>query len=127
MRGPIVLAIAICCFAASSAALAAPRLKPLMRNWKSEAARAEAMTSGAAPYDEAELRRILGVFVADSQAIEAGVAGRGAEALDLKSRFSRFEADASALLAAASARDGARSSFAHLRRECGACHDAFAN
>jgi cytochrome c556 len=122
-----VLAIGICFFAASFAALAAPRLKPLMRNWKSEAARAEAMVLGAAPYDEAELRRILGVFVADSQAIEAGVAGRSAQALDLKSRFSRFEADASAVLAASSARDSARSPIARLRRECGACHDAFAN
>jgi hypothetical protein len=114
------------CFATASA-FAGSWQKPLMRNWKSEVARAEPMLSGAAPYDEAELRRVLGVLVADSQEIQSGVAGRSAQALGIKSRFSQLEADATATLGSLSARDAARTRFVRLRHECGARHDVFAN
>jgi len=98
-----------------------------MRKWKAEITRVEPMLAGKEPYDEAELRGLLGALVADAREIQSGIAGRSAQALEIKSRFSQFEADASGALAALGARDAARSQFAHLRRECGACHDIFAN
>ena len=85
------------------------------------------MLTGAAPYDEAELRRILGVFVADARDVEAGMTGKSAQALDIKSRFSQFEADAAATLQSLGAKDRARSQFMRMRGDCRSCHDIFAN
>ncbi len=82
-----------------------------MRDWKAEVARAEPMLTGAAPYDEAELRRILGSLVADSQDVEAGMTGASAQALDIKSRFSQFEADAAATLQSLGAQGPREESF----------------
>ena len=98
-----------------------------MRQWKSDVARVEPMFSGAARYDEADLRRVLSGFVGDSQQIEANVAGRGAEAAAFKGRFAQFRADAADVLASLGSREAARGKFAHLRSECAACHDLFAN
>jgi cytochrome c556 len=113
--------------ATAASALAGPRLKPLMRQWKSEVARAEPMLAGAAPYDEAELRRVMNGFVADTQEIEAGLAGHSAEAAAFKGRFAQFRADAADVLASLASREAARGKFARLRRECAGCHDVFAN
>jgi cytochrome c556 len=121
-----ITAFAILALAATTAA-AAPRLKPIMREWKAKAVVAELMLSGAAPYDEAAMRRILASFVADAQEIEGRVTSRDAAALDIKGRFSQFEADASAALQALPAKDGAAQRFKRLRGECGACHDVYAN
>ncbi len=120
----VLVVIGLC---AATTAVAAPRLKPLMKNWKAEVARAEPMLSGAAPYDEAELRRILGSLVADSQDVEAGMTGASAQARDIKSRFSQFEADVAATLQSLGAKDRAKSHFMQARGDCRSCHEAFAN
>jgi cytochrome c556 len=121
----LLVVIGLC--AATTAAVAAPRLKPLMRGWKADVARAEPMLTGAAPYDEAELRRILGSLIADSQGVEAGMTGGSAQALDIKSRFSQFEADAAETLQSLGAKDRAKAHFIRMRSDCRSCHDVFAN
>jgi cytochrome c556 len=125
MKLPIVV-FALFALAATSAA-AAPRLKPIMRDWKAKAAEAEQMLNGVAPYDEAAMRRILAAFVADAQDIQSKATGQNAAALDIKGRFAQFEADASAALPSLAAKDGAARRFKQLRGECGACHDVYAN
>ena len=85
------------------------------------------MLTGAAPYDEAELRRILGSLIADSQGVEAGMTGGSAQALDIKSRFSQFEADAAETLQSLGAKDRAKAHFIRMRSDCRSCHDVFAN
>ena len=95
-----------------------------MRDWKAQANQAELMLTGAVPYDEAELRRILTGMVGDARDVEAGISGASAQALDVKGRFSQFEADAAATLQAAAARDGARARFQRVAGDCRSCHDA---
>ncbi len=112
---------------ATAPAVAAPRLKPIMHDWKTKVASAEPMLTGAAPYDEVELRRILTVLVSNSRDIQAGIASKSAQALDIKSRFSQFEADAAATLQSLGAKDQAKTQFLRMRGDCRACHDAFAN
>ena len=112
---------------AMAPAVAAPRLKPIMHDWKAKVASAEPMLTGAAPYDEEGLRRILAVLVSDSQDIEAGITGKSAQALDIKRRFSQFEADAAATLQSLGAKDQAKTHFLRMRGDCRACHDVFAN
>jgi cytochrome c556 len=98
-----------------------------MDDWKAKAASAEPMLTGVAPYDEAALRRILAALVRDSQDIEAGITSKSAQALDIKSRFSQFEADAAATLQSLGAKDHGESLFLRMRGDCRSCHDAFAN
>ena len=124
---PFVVLLAASLAVAATAPVAAPRLKPIMHDWKAKVASAEPMLTGAAPYDEAELRRILAALVSDSRDIEAGITGKSAQALDIKSRFSQFEADAAATLQSLGAKDRAKSQFLRMRGECRSCHDAFAN
>ena len=114
-------------FAAAASASASPRLKPMMREWKAQANRAELMLTGAVPYNEAELRQILAGMVGDARDVEAGISGASAQALDVKDRFSQFEADAAATLQAAAARDGARARFPRVAGDCRSCHDALRN
>jgi cytochrome c556 len=122
-----VLLLAAGAFAAVANAAAAPRLKPIMRDWKAQANRAELMLSGAVPYDAAELRQILAGMVSDARDVEAGISGASAQALDVKGRFSQFEADAAATLQTAAARDGARGRFQQVAGDCRSCHDALRN
>lgn len=124
---PAALVLAATAFAIAANAAAAPRLRPIMRDWKAQASRAELMLTGAAPYDEAELRRILSAMVGDARDVEAGISGASAQALDVKSRFSQFEADAAATLQAAGGRDGARARFLRVAGDCRSCHDALRN
>lgn len=102
---PAVLILAAGAFAVVASAAAAPRLKPIMRDWKVQANQAQLMLGGAAPYDETQLRQILAGMVGDARDIEAGISGSGARALDVKDRFSQFEADAAATLQLAAARE----------------------
>ena len=124
---PVVLLLAAVAFAAVANAAAAPRLKPIMRDWKAQANQAELMLTGAVPYDEAELRRILAGMVGDARDLEAGISGSSAQALAVKDRFSQFEADAAATLQSAAARDGARARFQRVAGDCRSCHDALKN
>ena len=124
---PLLILLAAGFAVAASTTVAAPRLKPIMDDWKAKAASAEPMLTGAAPYDEAELRRILAALVRDSQDIEAGITSKSAQALDIKSRFSQFEADAAATLQSLGAKDHGESLFLRMRGDCRSCHDAFAN
>ena len=124
---PAAILLAALAFAAAASAAASPRLKPMMRDWKAQANRAELMLTGAVPYDEAELRQILAGMVGDARDVQAGVTGASAQALDLKGRFSQFEADAAATLQAAAARDSARAHFQRVAGDCRSCHDAFNN
>lgn len=119
--------IAVAAFAAIAGTAASPRLKPIMRDWKAQANQAQLMLSGAVPYDEARLRQILAGMVGDARDVEAGVSGASAQALDVKSRFSQFEADAAATLQTAAARDGARARFQRVIGDCRSCHDALRN
>jgi cytochrome c556 len=124
---PAVLLLAAAAFAAVASAAAAPRLKPIMRDWKAGTNRAELMLTGAVPYDEAELRRILTAMVGDAREVEAGVSGSSAQALDAKGRFSQFETDAAVTLQSVAARDGARTHFQRVAGDCRSCHDALRN
>ena len=119
--------LAVLEFAAVASAAAAPRLKPIMRDWKVQAKQAELMLIGAAPYDEAELRQILTGMVGDARDVQVGISAANAQALDLKGRFSQFEVDAAATLQAAAARDSARAHFQRVAGDCRSCHDAFNN
>jgi len=121
---PAVLLLATGAFAFVVSAAAAPRLKPIMRDWKVQANQAEQMLSGAVPYDETELRQILTGMVGDARDVEAGISGSSARTLDVRDRFSQFEADAAATLQAAAARDGARARFQRVAGDCRSCHDA---
>jgi cytochrome c556 len=124
---PAVLLLAAGAFAAVASAAAAPRLKPIMRDWKAQANQAQLMLSGAVPYDEAQLRQILTGMVSDARDVQAGVTGASAQALDVKDRFSKFEADAAATLQSAAARDRARAQFQRVAGDCRSCHDALRN
>ena len=124
---PAVLLLAAGAFAAAAAAAAAPRLKPIMRDWKAQANQAQLMLNGAVPYDEAQLRQILTGMVSDARDVEAGISGASAGALAVKDRFSQFEADASATLQTAAARDSARARFQRVAGDCRSCHDALRN
>jgi cytochrome c556 len=122
-----VILLAALGFAAIASAAAAPRLKPIMRDWKAQAKQADLMLTGAVPYNEAELRRILTGMVGDSREVRVGISGAGAQALELKSRFSQFEADAAATLEAAATRDNARARYQRVAGDCRSCHDVFNN
>ena len=124
---PVAILLAAAAFAAAASAAASPRLKPMMRDWKAQTNRAELMLTGAVPYDEVEFRQILAGMVGDARDVEAGVSGANAQALDVKNRFSQFEADAAATLKAAAARDGARARFQKVAGDCRSCHDALKN
>jgi cytochrome c556 len=124
---PVAILLAAAAFAAAASAAASPRLKPMMRDWKAQTNRAELMLTGAVPYDEVEFRQILAGMVGDARDVEAGVSGANAQALDVKNRFSQFEADAAATLKAAAARDGARARFQKVAGDCRSCHDALRN
>jgi len=124
---PTAILLAALAFAAAASAAASPLLKPIMRDWKAQAKQAELMLTGAVPYDEAELRQILTGLVGDARDVQAGISGASAQALDLKGRFSQFEADAAATLQAAAARDSARAHFQRVAGDCRSCHDAFNN
>lgn len=73
MKSSATLLAAVAVALATATATAAPRLKPIMQDWKVKATSAELMLTGAAPYDEEGLRRILAVLVGDLQGIEAGI------------------------------------------------------
>ena len=122
-----VLLLVIGAFAIVASADAAPRLKPIMRDWKAQANQAEQMLSGAAPYDQAKVRQILAGMVSDARDIEAGITGSSANARAVKDRFSQFETDAAATLQAAAARDSARARFQRVAADCRSCHDALKN
>jgi cytochrome c556 len=124
---PAVLLLAAGAFAVVASAAAAPRLKPIMRDWKTQANQAQLMLNGAVPYDEAQLRQILTGMVSDARDVEAGIAGSSARALDVKDRFSQFEADAAAALRSIPQRDGARVRFQRVAGDCRSCHDALRN
>ncbi len=124
---PAALLLAAAAFATVASAAAAPRLRPIMRDWRAQANKAEQMLTGAVPYDQAELRQILTGMVSDARDVEAGITGSSARALDVKRRFSQFEADAAATLQAAAARDGARARFQRVASDCRSCHDALRN
>ena len=121
---PAAILLAAAAFATVASAAAAPRLRPIMRDWKAQANQAEQMLTGAVPYDEAELRQILAGMVGDARDVEAGISGASARALDVKGRFSQFEADAAATLQSAATRDGARTRFQRVAADCRSCHDA---
>ena len=124
---PAVLLLAAGAFAVVASAAAAPRLKPIMRDWKAQANQAQLMLSGAVPYDEAQLRQILTGMVGDARDVQAGISSASAQALDVKDRFSQFEADAAATLQTAAARDSARARFQRVVGDCRSCHDALRN
>jgi cytochrome c556 len=124
---PAILILAAGAFAVAASAAAAPRLKPIMRDWKVQANQAQSMLGGAVPYDEAQLRQILAGMVGDARDIEAGISGTSARALDVKDRFSQFEADATATIQLAAARDSARAKFQRVVSDCRSCHDALGN
>ena len=124
---PAVLLLAAGAIAVAASVVAAPRLKPIMRDWKAQANQAQLMLGGAAPYDETQLRQILAGMVGDARDIEAGISGSGARALDVKDRFSQFEADAAATLQLAATRDSARAKFQRVANDCRSCHDALNN
>ena len=124
---PSALLLAAAAFAVVASATAAPRLKPIMRDWKAQAKQAELMLTGAVPYDEAELRQILAGMVSDARDVQAGISAANAQALDIKGRFSQFEADAAATLQATTTRDSARARFQRVAGDCRSCHDAFNN
>lgn len=124
---PSAILFAVLVFAAAASAVAAPRLRPIMRDWKAQAGHAERILTGAAPYDEAELRRILTGMIRDARDVEAGISGSGAQALDVKNRFSRFEADAAATLQMVGAPSSARARFQRVAGDCRSCHDALRN
>ena len=123
----LLLAAGAFAFVFLAGAVAAPRLKPIMRDWKAQANQADLMLSGSTPYDQAELRQILTGMVSDARDIEAGITGSSARALAVKDRFSQFEADAAATLQSAAVRDGARTRFQRLASDCRSCHDALKN
>jgi cytochrome c556 len=124
---PLVAFLAVAAVLASTAAVGALRLKPIMHDWKAKVASVEPMVMGGAPYDEAEVRRTLAALIGDTRDIEAGITGKSAQAAEIKSRFSQFEADASATLQALNAQDHAKTHFQRMRGDCRSCHDAFAN
>ena len=124
---PTVFLLAAGAFAIVASAAAAPRLKPIMRDWKTQANQAQLMLSGAVPYNEARLRQILTGMVSDARDVEAGITGSSARALDVKGLFSQFEADAAATLQSVPARDGARARFQQVAGDCRSCHDALRN
>jgi len=124
---PAVLLLAAGAFAVVASAAAAPRLRPIMRDWKVRANQAEQLLSGAVPYDEAQLREILTGMVSDARDVEAGITGSSAQALAVKDRFSQFEADAAATLQAVPSRNAVHARFQLVAGDCRSCHDALRN
>ena len=126
MKPVVVMLVAVALGAAASAA-AAPRLRPIMQDWKAQANRAQSMLSGAIPYDQVAFREILTTMTGDARDVEAGIKGASAQAVDAKDRFSKFEADASATLQASATRDAAGKRFQQVVADCRSCHDALRN
>ena len=124
MNRAILLLAALAIAGSVAAASAASRLKPVMRSWKSDAATAQAMLSGAAAYDDAEMRRILAAYAADADGIASRLDGSSAAAKAFSPRFAKFAADAKGALALAGAKAGVQARFAALHEECRSCHAA---
>jgi cytochrome c556 len=100
-------------------------LKSIMKSWKANAGATAERLSGDS-YDEAAVRTALQEFIADSQAIDARLTGATAANRDIKIRFEKFSADATAAIGLAGAPDQFRASYAKLINDCKSCHDRYA-
>ena len=110
-----------------ASAVAAPRLKPLMRDWKAQANEAEPMLSGAAPYDEAELRQILARWSAIRTTSRPELPARAPRRSTSRAGFPSSRPTPPRRCNRLGAQDRARTRFMRVRGDCRSCHDAFAN
>jgi cytochrome c556 len=101
-------------------------LKSVMKLWKVDANATAEMLNGSVPYDEAAARNALQAFIADSQAIDARLTGATPANKDIKLRFEKFNADATAAMSLTSANDRFKTSFGRLMNDCKSCHDQYA-
>jgi cytochrome c556 len=120
---------AILALVASSALAwsAGQSLKSMMKEWKVAAQITSQMADGAIPFDEAKAHSAIETFVADSQAIGDRLPATTAASKDIKRRFAKFDADASAALAVTGSRAEFNHSWAKVLGECKSCHDQYAN
>ncbi len=102
-------------------------VKSVMRSWKAKANATAQMLNGGAHYDEAAIRESLSAFAADAQAIDARMTGATAANRDLKARFEKFSADATAALDLAAVSGELKPHFARMIGACRSCHDQYAN
>jgi cytochrome c556 len=124
----VICAAALALLLSSSLTMGAgPSLKSIMKSWKAKANATAQMLNGGSPYDEAAARDTLQVFVADSQAVGARLTGATAANRDIKMRFEKFSADATAALSLLGAGEKLKPSYAKMISECKSCHDQYAN
>ena len=99
-------------------------LKSIMKSWKGIAGATAQMLSGNS-YDEVAARKALQVFIADSQAIDARLSGGSAANKDIKLRFEKFNADATAAIDSLAVREKFKARFAEIIGDCKSCHDQY--
>ena len=102
-------------------------LKSVMKSWKAKANATAQMLNGNSPYDEAAARNTLQDFVADSQAIDARLTGATAASRDMKMRFEKFSADATAAQGLLASSEKLKPSYVKMIGACRSCHDQYAN
>ena len=102
-------------------------VKSIMRSWKAKANATAQMLNGGARYDEAAVRSSLRDFAADALAIDERLTGATAANRDMKARFEKFGADATAALDLAAASGQLKPRFARMIGACRSCHDQYAN
>jgi cytochrome c556 len=102
-------------------------LKGIMKEWKVAAQITSQMADGAIPFDEAKAHSAIEAFVADSQAIGDRLSATSAASKDIKLRFAKFNAGATAALAATGSRAAFNYGWAKVLGECKSCHDQYAN
>ena len=117
--------------AAPVSGLAAPRLKAVMRAWRSDARDASDMLSGRAAFDAAAVGAAFQTYAVDARSIASEVRGQSAGARDFRQRFVAFQADARTGLGHLSGhlsdRGTLKADFARLMDDCQSCHHKFNN
>jgi len=113
--------------AGAGAVWAAIPLRATMLAWRADARTLEQMLAGSPPLDKSKATQLLQGFVADSQSLAARAKGSSSAALDIKTRFEAFAADAQLAIEAVRADDKPGRRYARLRADCQSCHDVYAN
>ena len=97
-----------------------------MRTWNANVMTIGQMVAGAHALDKVEATQLLKEFSSTRGRSPREPRGRP-DAMDLKSRFEGFAADAQLTIQAIRANDKVSDRYARLRADCGACHDLYAD
>ena len=113
--------------AGAGAPWATTPLQATMRTWNANATTITQMVAGPHALDKAEATQLLLEYIVDARAIASQTNESSPQAIDLKSRFEGFAADAQLTIDAIRVNDKVRARYSQLRADCSACHDLYAD